>query len=91
MIRRVFLATALLLLPALAAAQDAAIKQLIESPAFKTATAFIEKDQPRFVKELIELTEIPAPPFKEERRAKRYLEMLREAGLSDVATLLSAA
>jgi tripeptide aminopeptidase len=84
MIRRVSLALVFLLVPLAAAAQDATIKGLIESPAFKTATAFIEKDQPRFVKELIELTEIPAPPFKEERRAKRYLEMLKEAGLSDV-------
>ena len=84
MIRRPFLVLVFVVFPLIAAAQDAAIKGLIESPAFKTATAFIEKDQPRFVKELIELTEIPAPPFKEERRAKRYLEMLKEAGLSDV-------
>jgi tripeptide aminopeptidase len=67
-----------------AAAQDAAVRQMIESPQFRTATAFIEKDQPRFVKELIELTEIPAPPFKEQRRTKAYLEMLRQSGLSDV-------
>ena len=84
MIRPALLVSSFVLIPVLAAAQDAAVKQLIDSPAFVKATAFIEKDQPRFVKELIELTEIPAPPFKEERRAKRYLEMLREAGLSDV-------
>ena len=30
------------------------------------------------------LTEIPAPPFKEQARAKVYLEMLRRQGLSDV-------
>lgn len=84
MIRRVYLACLIVLVPLVAAAQDAAIKGLIDSAAFKTATEFIEKDQARFVKELIELTEIPAPPFKEERRAKRYLEMLRDAGLSDV-------
>ena len=35
-------------------------------------------------RDLIELTEIPAPPFGEEVRAKRFAEMLREAGLSDV-------
>jgi len=34
--------------------------------------------------DLIELTEIPAPPFAEERRATRYAKLLREAGLSDV-------
>ncbi|MEM9209558.1 MAG: M20/M25/M40 family metallo-hydrolase [Pseudomonadota bacterium] len=34
--------------------------------------------------ELIELTEIPAPPFKEQARAERFAEMLRASGLSDV-------
>ena len=74
----------LLLVPAVASAQDAAIRQIIDSTQFREATAFIEKDQARFVKELVELTEIPSPPFKEEARAKAYLEMLRDTGLSDV-------
>lgn len=64
-------------------AQSASVRQVLDSEAFKAASAFIEKDEPRFVKELIELTEIPAPPFKEERRARAYLEKLREAGLTD--------
>src|SRR5690606_19223780 len=81
--RTFLIACALVAAPA-AFAQDAAVRQLLDSPQFKTASAFIEKDHPRFVKELIELTEIPAPPFKEERRAKAYLEMLRASGLSDV-------
>ena len=34
--------------------------------------------------ELIELTEIPAPPFKEQARAARFAEKLREAGLTEV-------
>jgi acetylornithine deacetylase/succinyl-diaminopimelate desuccinylase-like protein len=34
--------------------------------------------------DLIELTEIPAPPFGEATRAKRVAEMYREAGLTDV-------
>jgi len=33
---------------------------------------------------LIELTEIPAPPFGEDQRARRFAELLRESGLSDV-------
>ncbi|HJR59838.1 MAG TPA: M20/M25/M40 family metallo-hydrolase [Vicinamibacterales bacterium] len=70
--------------PLTPSAQDAVVRQILDSPQFKAATAFIEKDQPRFVKELIELTEIPAPPFKEQRRAAAYLEMLRQSGLSDV-------
>ncbi len=40
--------------------------------------------EPRTEKDLIELTEIPAPPFKEEKRGLRYAEMLREAGMSEV-------
>lgn len=59
------------------------MRQILDSQPFKAATAFIEQDQPRFVKELIELTEIPSPPFKEQRRAKAYLEMLRQSGLTD--------
>ena len=81
---RLLLLPLLLSIPLTASAQNAVVRQILDSAEFKTATAFIEKDQPRFVKELIELTEIPAPPFAEERRAKAYLEMLRQAGLLDV-------
>ena len=34
---------------------------------------------------LIELTEIPAPPFGEQLRAQRFAELLRDAGLDDVS------
>ena len=84
MVSRTLLLVLLVCIPSAAIAQDATVRRLLDSPQFKTATAFIEKDQPRFVRELIELTEIPAPPFKEERRAKAYLQMLRDAGLTDV-------
>ncbi|MGI9261501.1 MAG: M20/M25/M40 family metallo-hydrolase, partial [Woeseiaceae bacterium] len=40
--------------------------------------------EPQSRRDLIELTEIPAPPFAEEARAARFAEMLREAGLTDV-------
>jgi putative aminopeptidase FrvX len=40
--------------------------------------------EPQTEKDLIELTEIPAPPFKEEKRGARYAEMLREAGMPEV-------
>ena len=39
----------------------------------------------RSLKDLIELTEIPAPPFKEEKRGLRFAELLEEAGLTDVS------
>jgi len=41
--------------------------------------------EPGLLEDLIELTEIPAPPFAEEARAMRFAEMLREAGLTDVS------
>jgi acetylornithine deacetylase/succinyl-diaminopimelate desuccinylase-like protein len=84
MFLRLLLLTVMVSLPIVASAQEAVVRQILDSQQFRTATAFIEKDQPRFVKELIELTGIPAPPFKEERRARAYLEMLRQVGLSDV-------
>jgi len=75
-------------LVALAAAQapspDAAVKAVIDSPKFKTAMAALDKDHDRLVSEIIHLTEIPAPPFKETARAKAYMAMLKAHGLTSV-------
>ena len=70
--------------PARAQAPDAAVRRIIDGAQFKAATAFLEQDHERFVRELITLTEIPAPPFKEKPRAEAFLEMLRQHGLTDV-------
>jgi tripeptide aminopeptidase len=56
--------------PAQSASGASAVQQLIRSAQFKQAAAFIDGDYDRFVNELITLTEIPAPPFKEAARAK---------------------
>lgn len=76
----------MLLLQVVTFAQPTAIsvQKLLNDPRFKVATAFLEADHSRFVSELIELTEIPSPPFKEKVRALAYLEKLRKLGLSDV-------
>src|SRR3954462_10537576 len=63
---------------------DAVVQQIIGGAPFKAAAAFIAADYDRFVRDLITLTEIPAPPFKEQARAKAYADMLRQHGLSDV-------
>src|SRR5260221_4481037 len=63
---------------------DARVRGIVDGPKFKQAIAFIQSDQDRFVRELIALTEIPSPPFKEQARAKTFLEMLRQQGLADV-------
>lgn len=45
---------------------------------------FIQQLESVTMKELIELTEIPAPPFMEQKRAKRYREMLQNAGVDSI-------
>ncbi len=67
-----------------APAPPSPVADIIASPSFRIATTALESDQERFVRELILLTEIPAPPFKEQARAAKYVEMLRASGLADV-------
>lgn len=83
------LAAAALLLSAVAvpvAARDysAAAKNLVASRQFATAKQSLASDYDRIVADIVTLTEIPAPPFKEEARGRAYMEMLKAAGLSDV-------
>jgi len=65
---------------------DQKVQAIVASASFRDAKAFLDGDHERFVKELIALTEIPAPSFKEQKRGAAYLEMLRAARLSDVET-----
>lgn len=60
------------------------IAAITAHPAFKAAVEKLEADHDRTVADIVTLTEIPSPPFKEERRAAAYLEMLRAHGLDDV-------
>jgi acetylornithine deacetylase/succinyl-diaminopimelate desuccinylase-like protein len=54
-------------------------------PDVSAALEFVSTIEQRSHDDLVELTEIPAPPFQEEKRAIRFAEMLREAGLNDVS------
>ena len=63
---------------------DRSIAKIRGSAGFKTAMATLEQQHERIVADTITLTEIPAPPFKEEKRARAYMEMLKAHGLSDV-------
>jgi len=49
-----------------------------------SAFAMIEEDTDLSRNQLIELTEIPAPQFKEFARAQRFAELLQEAGLDSI-------
>ena len=65
-------------------ATNALARQIVSDPKFRAAVSIYERDHERFVAELIKLTEIPAPPFGEEPRARAYMAMLKEAGLEGV-------
>jgi tripeptide aminopeptidase len=65
---------------------DANVKRIVDSPAFATATTFIRSDQDRFVRELVTLTEVPSPPFKEAARGRAFADLLRRAGMPAVET-----
>ncbi len=65
-------------------AADRTVAAIRAHPGFKTATASLDAGYERIVAETITLTEIPAPPFKETARAKAYMAMLKDAGLTDV-------
>lgn len=72
--------------PSPAAANEVAgVAQLASLPAVKAAFAAIEAHEAQDLKDLVELNEIPAPPFAEEARGKRFAEMLKGVGLTDVS------
>ena len=58
---------------------------LLDNPIVQQAMGDIVASDAQLLDETIELTEIPAPPFAEEKRAQRFAEKLREAGLTDVS------
>ncbi len=74
--------------PALAqtapAQADRTLKAIVSSASFGKAVIALNAGHERWVEDIITLTEIPAPPFKEAARAKAYLEMFRNRNLSDV-------
>ena len=62
------------------------IEQLTKLEQIQTAFSSIVAQNKRNRDELILLTEIPAPPFKEEKRAAQFAIMLKEAGADSVWT-----
>jgi acetylornithine deacetylase/succinyl-diaminopimelate desuccinylase-like protein len=69
--------------PAINAATEAAFGRLAVAPAVKQALDFIKAEDERTLRDQIELTEIPAPPFKEAARAAEYLRRFKALGLAD--------
>jgi tripeptide aminopeptidase len=62
------------------------VDRVFSDPRMKTAEQFLRTDHDRIVREIISLTEIPAPSFKETERARAFMQMLKEHGLTNVET-----
>ncbi len=63
---------------------DAEVQNLLKDPGVREAMAVVERLEPRTMEDLVTLTEIPAPPFMEEERARAFADLLREAGADSV-------
>lgn len=59
------------------------VDHILANDQFRKVVAHISGEHDRIVGEIIKLTEIPAPPFKEETRAKAFLAMLQESGMRE--------
>lgn len=75
---------ALLSAPAHAADAGKTVQKILAGKGYKTAVQTLADTHDQTVADLITLTEIPAPPFKEAERGKAYLARLKAAGLADV-------
>jgi acetylornithine deacetylase/succinyl-diaminopimelate desuccinylase-like protein len=62
----------------------ATVDRIVAGPAFAAAVATLRAEHERTVEDIVRLTEIPAPPFAEEVRARAYMAMLADHGLDDV-------
>ena len=60
------------------------IKKLTKKKKVKKAFSFIQSDEALTLREHLLLTEVPAPPFKEEQRALVFANMLRELKVDSV-------
>ena len=68
--------------PSLAASNaDATVGRIVFSPAYRTAAAALDAGHDQWIADVIRITEIPSPPFKEQVRARAFADLLRQRGL----------
>ncbi len=61
-----------------------AIGKIMASSDVVKAMNFLKEDESQTLKQAIQLSEIPAPPFTEKNKANAFFEMLKHEGMSDV-------
>ena len=62
---------------------DRAYTQLMDAPSIRRLLDAVKADHDRSIADLRMLTEIEAPPFKEQKRAEAYLARMKAVGLAD--------
>lgn len=72
-------------LPPIQAEVQACINKLLAQAQIKESLASIQRDAKKTLQDQIEITEIPAPPFHEEKRGEELMRRFRALGLSDVS------
>lgn len=68
----------------LTAHYDAKVEALLQRPEIQQAMTMIEGSLERVVADTIKITEVEAPPFEEDERAKLVADMMADIGLADV-------
>jgi acetylornithine deacetylase/succinyl-diaminopimelate desuccinylase-like protein len=63
---------------------DSAIARVKSSAGFQAAAAELDRTHDQMVADIITLTEIPAPPFKEDARGQAYQKLLAATSLTNV-------
>ena len=64
---------------------ESAVRRIMASDTYARAVAALRVEHGRTVADIVRLTEIPAPPFREAERAGAFLSMAQAHGLGDVA------
>ena len=62
------------------------IDALADRPVIRAALEHLVAMEQKLLDDLVELTEIPAPPFGEGPRGERFAEMLAASGLAEIST-----
>lgn len=60
------------------------VSRTLDHPAYLTAAQALDVGYEQFVRELIDLTEVPAPPFKEDARADLFVRLARASGITTI-------
>jgi acetylornithine deacetylase/succinyl-diaminopimelate desuccinylase-like protein len=64
-----------------AANPEAAVRQIVASQSYRAAAAALDAGHDRWVEDIVRITQLPSPPFKEQARARLFADMLRARGL----------